>query len=263
MAKQNTSINAALIEFGLTEIEARVYQAGLALGSRPASVIAQKSGLKRGHAYNVLNALMQKGIVQEFVKGGVKNFTFSPPSSLLAMLNMREEELRSTKERLESIMPELENIRSQLTTQPKVRFYPGLEGIKEIYEDMLRVPNSEILCFIDFENAWSSQDSKGAEFASQFVRRRAERNITWVGILTENETGTQAMSRRPSTHRRAKTVKGLSFPAEISVYESKLSFVGTRDDIIGVVIENESIAQAVRNLFQYLWDRLPGPVIEK
>ena len=106
-------------------------------------------------------------------------------------------------------------------------------------------------------------DTKGAEFAAQFVRRRAERDITWVGIITDNETVRKAFDLRPSTHRRVKLVKELTFPAEISVYDSKVSFIGTRDDFVGVVIENESIAQTVSNLFQYIWDRLPGPVIEK
>ena len=46
MANSDSQITEVLVEFGLTEVEAVVYQASLALGSRPASVIAQKAKLK-------------------------------------------------------------------------------------------------------------------------------------------------------------------------------------------------------------------------
>ncbi len=251
------------MEFGLTDVEAEVYQAALALGSRPASVIAQKTGLKRGHTYNVLSSLMEKGIVQEFVKGGVKNFTCSPPSSLVAIASAKENELKTVRERLENIVPDLERLRSQLSSQPKVRFFPGLEGIKEIYEDMLRTDDTEIRCFIDLSIAWSFLDPSGNAFAANFVRRRNERGIVWRAIATESEAALAAVTARPSKFRKMKMVPGLSFPAEISVYGSKLSFIGAADDFTGVVIEHENIAAAIRNTFDYLWEWLPGDIIEK
>ena len=43
----NSDVNTALHAFGLNEVESSVYQAALALGPRPASVIAHRAGLKR------------------------------------------------------------------------------------------------------------------------------------------------------------------------------------------------------------------------
>lgn len=263
MAKSKSQVSEILMEFGLTDVEAEVYQVALSLGARPASVIAQKTGLKRGHTYNVLHALMEKGIVQEFVKGGVKNFTCSPPSSLVAIASARENELKATRERLENIVPDLERLRSMLTAQPKVRFFHGMEGVKEIYEDMLRSAEDEIRCFIDLEIAWSSLDPKGDDFASNFVRRRNEKEIVWRAIVTESETAHRVVGERPSKFRKVKMVPGLSFPAEVSVYGSKISFIGTRDEFVGVVIDHESMAAAIRNNFDYLWNNLPSSVIEK
>ena len=132
------SIDSILSEFGLTQPEVNVYKAGLELGSRPASIIAQRAGFKRGHTYNVLSLLQQKGIAQEFVKNSVKHFTFSPPEVLVAMLENQQQELAAKKERLLKVLPELEKLRSQIASDPKVKFYQGVEGVKEIFEDMIR-----------------------------------------------------------------------------------------------------------------------------
>ena len=262
MTKTPSEISDVLGEFGLSTVEASVYQAALALGSRPASAIAQKAGLKRGHGYNVLQSLMDKGLVQEFVKNGVKHFTCSPPSSLFTIVRNREDELKRAKARIIEIIPDLEKIRSPLSSQPKVRLYPGLEGVKEIYEDMLRVPNTEIRAMIDIETSWSSVLSQGAEFAAQFVERRHEQNIYWYGIVAEIPALDEILSRRPSNLRKCKIAQGLQFPAEISIYGSKVAYISARDEFVGVVVDNEAIAISMRNLFHFLWDTLPTPVIE-
>ncbi|HQH29200.1 MAG TPA: helix-turn-helix domain-containing protein, partial [Oligoflexia bacterium] len=168
---------SVLSEVGLSEVEVSVYKAALALGSRPASVIAQKAGLKRGHTYNILESLMEKGIVQEFVKSSVRHFVCSSPHSLLSMLQKKEHELAEQKRKLERAIPHLEQIRNPVAAQPKVRFYKGLEAIKEIFEDMLAVPNSIIYGFIDLEQSWSSANEAGHYWTRNFIKRREQKNI--------------------------------------------------------------------------------------
>ncbi|MCB0360843.1 MAG: hypothetical protein KDD44_14440, partial [Bdellovibrionales bacterium] len=122
----------ALSAFGLSESEIAVYQATLQLGTRPASVIAQKAGLKRGHTYNVLGQLAQKGIVQELVKNSVRHFTCSPPERLIGLLEHRESEISRQKDLLRQAIPKLEALRNPNHAQPRVRFYQGEAGVREI-----------------------------------------------------------------------------------------------------------------------------------
>ena len=246
-----------LAQLGLSEQEAQVYEVALALGSRPASVIAQKAGLKRGHTYNILQRLMDKGLVQEFVKSNIRHFTCSPPQALLGIARTREEELQRTKERLEDLIPELEKIRSPLQAQPKVRFFPGVEGMKEVYEDMLRVPEKEILGFLDLDFSWSSLTANGREFAASFVRRREEQGIVWRGLVVDSKMLQEILKERPANRRRMRVVDGVNFPAEIQVYGSKVAFLSTKEEYIGVVIENEPIAQTMREIFDYFWKISP------
>ncbi|MFN8390202.1 MAG: helix-turn-helix domain-containing protein [Bdellovibrionota bacterium] len=257
MAKPNSKITDVLVAFGLTDVEAEVYQSALALGSRQASVIAQKAGLKRGHAYNVLQSLMQKGIVQEFVKNGVKQFTCSPPSSLLSIAENRERELKKQKDQLEQILPELESLRNPLASQPKVRFYQGFEGIKEIFDDMLREENKEIHAIVDLQFTWSAVGKEGVEYVKTFIRRREERNIVWNAICVFSPESDKLLKTRPSALRKMKRIESMPCPAEVSIYGNKVAFTSTYKEMIGVVVENEPIAETIRNIFLQLWKTLP------
>src|SRR3989344_5977681 len=83
------SILKALQGFGLTEPEVSVYFALLEFGSQPASILAKKAHLKRGHTYNMLALVMQKGDVQEFEKDGTKYLTGCSPSVLISIFHGR------------------------------------------------------------------------------------------------------------------------------------------------------------------------------
>ena len=145
-------IKERLKGIGLSDAETAVYMALLSLGPQPASVAAKKSGLKRAHTYNVLEDLIRSGIVQEFTKSGIKYFTCLPPQVLVTILEQREQELDARKKKLLEVLPDLEHIRNPAILQPKVRFFSGIDGIKQIYEDTIREPKKDLLAIGDFDH---------------------------------------------------------------------------------------------------------------
>lgn len=253
-----TEVSDALRDFGLSDVEVAVYQAALSLGSRPASVIAHKASLKRGHTYNVLRTLMDKGIVQEFVKNSVRHFTCSPPTSLLSILDLRQDELSRQKEQLRRVVPALEKIRNPISSEPKVRFFRGLEGIKEIYEDMIRIPNQDIYAVLDVQYSWSIAGGEPEEWLDSFIRRRAEKNIKWNAIVNRSEASDNAVRNRRNVKREVKMIEGVNLQVEISIYGPKVAILSTADEMIGVLIENEAIAETLRSLHKTIWPCLPN-----
>lgn len=103
-------ISSVLKAFGLTDPEIKIYLTSLELGPQPASIIAKKAGLKRGHTYNMLALLIQKGIVQEFTQDGIRFFSSRPPSTLLSTVEHREEQLEILRQGLLRVIPDLEKI---------------------------------------------------------------------------------------------------------------------------------------------------------
>ena len=255
--QKNKDILTALNEVGLRDEEARVYKTVLSLGSRPASIIAQRAGYKRAHTYNILSSLIEKGIVQEFVKNSVKHFSCSPPASLLSMVDAREEEIRRQKEQLKRMIPELERLQSPATSRSHVRFFQGTEGIKQIYEDMLQYPGENIYGLVDIAYSMSFARDEGRDWIERFIRRRAELGIWWLGIVNLSPESEHALQTRTWLNRRVKAITGLELSVEIDIYGPKVAITSTHSEILGFVIENESLANTLRSVHQTIWDVLP------
>lgn len=138
-------ITKDLEQFGLAEKEAKIYLAVLELGEANIQQIAQKSGVKRTTAYDVINSLKEKRLLTEMAKGKKALFSAEDPRKL-------EGQLDEKKETLKKILPELLSITNLLDKKPTIKFYEGDEGIKEVYKDTLNYPDQELL-------AWVSQEA--------------------------------------------------------------------------------------------------------
>ena len=252
------SINEVLQDFGLSIEEISVYLAVLELGSQPASVIAKKANLKRGQTYNKLANLIQKGIIQEYFRDKVRYFTCRSPQSLNAVLDRREEDLKMSKQKLQRILPFLEKIRNPFLSQPKVRFFQGVEGIKEIYEDTLRVKDSDIFAVSDFDYIFpEDMDKELHDWIWNYAKRRANRGVWYFGIVNGSKFSNKAYETRVKEKRKLKMLKDIYLPVEFNIYGDKVAVTSTYKDMVGIIIEDAHIAETLRNFHQAVWKFLP------
>jgi sugar-specific transcriptional regulator TrmB len=250
-------VYGALNGIGLTDSETRVYHASISLGTRPASIIAEKAGLKRSHTYNILTSLKKKGIVQEVIKNGVRHFCSCSPSNLVGIIENEIGDLESKKRKLEHVIPLMQNMLGGLSTQPKVRFYQGRQGIREIYEDILRSANGEMRSFTDLRFSWSATDDEMRHWVKSFISRREEADIWWKVLAVRSDYSAKEFRRRSGAKRQIKALEGVELPAEIVSYGKKVALISTNGELIGVVIESEPIFNTFENLFALLWQIMP------
>ena len=69
-----------LEEFGLTETEEKVYLSLVKLGESPASEIIKKTQLHRTTIYDVLERLIEKGLISFVTKNKIKYYLTASPS---------------------------------------------------------------------------------------------------------------------------------------------------------------------------------------
>ena len=252
------TLQAILGELGLSEPEARVYLASLELGPQPASILAKRAELKRGHTYNVLSLLIKKGITQEFQKEKVRYFSSQSPRTLLSLIERRREELDAQKEKLVRALPLLERLQNPLLVQPKVRFFQGVEGIKEIYEETLEHPNRTIYAIGDFDFIFpESKSEKEHEWIWLYAKRRSEKDIKYLGIVNKSAKSDLAFKKKVAHKRQLKMLKGVYLPVEVNIYGDKVAVMSTHAEMVGVVIEDAPIAETLRNFHKAVWNFLP------
>lgn len=256
---KDLTVEQVLAQFGLSNPEIRVYLASLSLGSQPVSVIAKKSQLKRGHTYNMLHLLAERGLVQEHTKNKVKYFSVGSPRDLLTLVKRREDELKHQKLSLENVVPLLLQLQNPLISQPQVRFFQGVEGIKEIYDDTIKKGNSVIYAFCDYAYVFPQDENiEHYDWIWRYVERRARKNVLFKGIVNKSDVSDIAYKKRKQHNREMKMLTNIELAVEINVYENKVAIMSTSGDMIGVIIEDEKIAQTLKNLHSAFWELLPN-----
>ncbi|HEY1074932.1 MAG TPA: helix-turn-helix domain-containing protein, partial [Patescibacteria group bacterium] len=109
-----------LIQLGLAQNEARIYETLLREGESSVGDIATKSGVHRRNVYDSLNRLLEKGLVFEILERRENRYQAVDPGKLSEMLQEKQRALAG-------IMPSLESLYSGTPHRNDVFIYKGVE----------------------------------------------------------------------------------------------------------------------------------------
>lgn len=238
-----------LLTGGFSEKEAKVYLAILELGEGNIAQITKKSGIKRATVYLEIESLKEKGLLS-LVRRHKRTIYLAENPKII------QDKLEERKDAIARLMPELLSIANSMEKKPKVRYFEGDEGIKEIYRDTLKYPDQEILL-------WGSDDFvKYADeeyFLKHYVPRRVEKKI-WVRAITVNSEIIQRYHEADQSQlRRMKIVDSsdFHFSTEIDLYSKNKIMVVAFQEKFGMIIESEKIFETLKNIFEIMWMNLP------
>jgi HTH-type transcriptional regulator, sugar sensing transcriptional regulator len=140
----NMGIETLLEKLGLSKNEAKTYLALLRLGSVPAGPLIKELGMHRAAVYNLLDLLIDKGLVHYVVQANRKYFEAQEPERLLELIETKKNELDEKRKELEKALPELNAKRLISKEEQEGTIYKGKKGLKSILEDILKHKNSEL-----------------------------------------------------------------------------------------------------------------------
>src|SRR3989344_4799497 len=130
----------SLINLGLTDGESKVYLALLKLGSSTVGPIAKEAKVAYSNIYDILERLLEKGLISFILKEKTKHFQAVPPSRLNEFIEKKEEKLQDEKLSLKSLIPELEKLQNPKSRQ-EAEIFIGIKGIKTAYERLIESYN--------------------------------------------------------------------------------------------------------------------------
>ena len=123
-----------LIQLGLTEGEAKVYVALLKTGSTTVGPIVKASGVASSNIYDILDRLLEKGIVSYIIKSKTKYFQAAPPINIGDYLSEKKKKIDEERELFEKLLPDLSKISLEKTQHAEV--FIGTKGLKTAYEKL-------------------------------------------------------------------------------------------------------------------------------
>ena len=240
------NIRKLLVPLGLPTMQAEVYLATLELGEATIQAIAKKSGVNRSTIYTFIDEMKERGLLIETRKGKRRVYSALHPERLVQMQKMRTIALEKT-------LPELLAIHNQSRKKPKVTFYEEIEGIKDVYADMLR-NKKEIFAYEDLEHL---KEGLPQSFYDYFPPERAKKDIAIKSISRDSDVARSFVKDNIRLLRETRFIKADDFKTDINIYGNKVALMGLRSDPpFAVIIEDESVAHTMKTIWQKLWDRL-------
>ncbi len=250
--KIDTTISL-LTQFGVSELEAKIYLEILSGRGDTALSIARNLKLARTKVYRLLDNLISRGLVITRLGERGTRFTALAPDQLDLLLSDREHELDKLKSSLPSLKSQLAGL-SLKDPSPKsqVLYYHGVEGLKQVTHNSLRARGELLTYELSTMNAFLSK-KEAEDFRRKFVANKI------VSRTLTSTTHLDAWTDTPEIVEKYWEIRHIPpaekpFQFEILIYNDVYCMYRyTGDEIFCVEIHSQELADMQRQLFEYLW----------
>ncbi len=248
MKNEFIELQIKLIEAGLSEKEASVYLSLLELGSGTVSKISRRAGINRTTGYDVLDSLSVKGLVSISGKEPKQEYSAESPEHLMKFVSEEIKKKNELLKQTEKLIPELKSIHN-VSDRPRVRFYEGLEGLAQVYEDTL-TSHEPIRAYATVDDMHKGLPN----YFPKYYKRRAGAGISIRAITPKTEIGIERKSHDKEECREMAFVPAdkYYFSPEINIYDNKVMIASWREKL-GIIIESAEIADAMKKIYELSW----------
>lgn len=239
-------------KLGLSDKESAVYLKLLEYGSTSVRALAEIVNLNRGTTYDILKKLQELGLVSFFHKDTKQNFVAEDPEKLLKLLNSRQDELKKAENKINGLIPELKSIQEKGGDKPITKFYESRAGIKFILDDVLAAMKIETEKeYYVYSAAGVREDVYGAY--PDFNKKRIKSGIKAKTISLSKGGSTYGLDDRKWLESKDAGKGNMTY---IIIYGGKCAFISrdSRDNPVGVIIENKMIYETQKTIFLKLWE---------
>jgi len=227
-----------LEDLGLSPKEVDVYLALLSLESATIFEIKNKSKVSRMSIYEILQKLLDKGLISFAVKDGKKHYQAANPERLRDLLKEKEATL-------ETLLPELLSKFKESKSKTNVEVFVGKEGMKTVTNNILKV--GKPICVLD--GAGRIFDFLQF-YMPQFVKNRVKAGISAKVIYTESARK-RNFEFKLSEYRYVPDT--YDFLMSIAIYGDNIGILIFSENPIAIHIQSKEVAKSYMDYFNLMW----------
>ncbi len=240
-------IKSALRRLQLSDSEQAIYLSLITEGEASARTLASRTGITRPSVYDQLKSLRQLGLVNELDIEGKAQFAASHIKHLESLLNDHIDRLEQSRDFLKDALPSLEN--TFKTFDPKVRFFEGSEGVKQLLKDIMWHDNETMRII------WAA-DAMDEVFAETFIKwfdeRRAKRSLTVHSLWPKNSVNDLGLFTQKGDKKKELAPKDVPTMTSI-MYGNKVAFISSNAEAFGFIVESTEFSNLQLMQFKKLW----------
>ena len=237
-----------LRNLNLTQAQADVYIAALELGQSTIQALSRKSKVKRTSIYAFIEELKERGFLLQTTKKKRTLYSAAHPEYLIELEKSRVAEMQS-------VLPELLAVYNKPRTKPRIVFYEGLDGIKEVYADTLK-EKAMIVGWSDYEQSKKIMGS----YYQTYAEARSKSGILFKVIARDTAAARQKVASKNRELRDIRIGSLGGITTEVYVYGNKVAMISFRSSpLFAVIIEDHSMAETLRFIWEDAWSKLAKP----
>lgn len=241
-----------LRKIGLSEGEIKVYNALLNIGVSSINNIHEKVNIDRRNIYDILNKLIERGLVAYIEENGKRTFRVSNPDKLISYIEEKKSGLDEVKSKLSKLMPQMQEIFKSKEEEMFAEIFKGPEGIKAVWDDMLNYDN------IYWIGSGFYVPDRFPAFWEDWNRRRIKKKVGSYHLFR--------YEKRSDFIKKNGKFKGKFLPKEFSgaptvtvTYGNKVAQMLFGENISVFVIQSKELADNYKAYHKYLWDKVAKP----
>lgn len=249
-----------LLQLGLTEPEAKLYEGLLDYGKSTVMELSSRVGMNRITAHTNIENLKKRGLVTESRIGAKRILIAEPPERLSYLIEQKEESVNSLKEKL----PEMISTINSSLTNPKqsdkleIKYYEGFQGVRSIYREVLK--SNELRSYVNISKIFELFPENPQLFPDNLDKGHLQ---MWELIEDSSRSREYIKDLDPKKYRyKFFTKKWKMDIFDYMIFDKKIAII-TADDlnrVKGILIQDENIFENAKFLFDMTWDLVPNAI---
>src|SRR3989344_926495 len=237
-----------LRKIGLSEGEIKVYKALLELGATSINNIHEKVGIDRRNIYDILNKLIEKGLVSYIEENRRKVFKISNPDKILSYIEEKKSGLDDVRGEVIKIIPAMQDIFKSKKQELFAEIFKGAEGIKAVWDDML---SYDAIYWI---GSGLYVPQRFPAYWNEWNQRRIKRKVGSFHLFRYEKRKEVDKSLFPTGKFLPREFSGN--PTVTVTYGDKVAQMLLGKNIYVFVIQSRELAENYKGYHKFLWDNV-------
>ncbi|MFZ1257890.1 MAG: helix-turn-helix domain-containing protein [Candidatus Saccharimonas sp.] len=251
---QTETTLATIKKAGLTESQAKGYLALIEHGNLTPTELATHTGENRTNAYMICDKLVTLGLATR-KEGPKATYTPNHPTALEALAERRRRAVQRNEQEVKSHIDPIINLFYAATEMPGARTVQGVEGIKEVFADILKVKQD-----VYFIRTSVDAQSLPSDFYINHSSQRAKAGITTYALTPVAPSSIrnfqQGNDKTNMLHRTFYNPEDYTAPAEIQIYGNTIALIAYGETQMATIITSPPLAEAMKQLFRMIMSSL-------
>ncbi len=239
---------------GLTEAQADVYYCLLNYGAMTPTELAAETGQSRENCYAVTKRLVELGLIEQ-TKDKKAKYRLLNPSALEILAEKRRKVMAKNEKFVKDNLSSLLDIFYANNEMPGARTIEGIEGVKEVYNDALRV-KKDVYLLRTTADVVLGKDEEADSFLKKYRDQLPILGIhTYALTPVTKEAIKYAKTGRDEAilfHRTWMPEGDYTSPVAIHIYGDKVALISFGETQMATIITSPVIAEAMKQILKLL-----------